>query len=348
MTSILFKRQTEPNEAAFTVLVPQGWQIRGGIFRENLMNTLVSAQNIEAKLDFAVLRDAQGLVMSRSCPEIKYCDPRMSTAGAMGFFPPGSNYSGMIVWPLLSAANFLTQMFFPWAHPQATQPQVVERQPLDDVRQRYDTQLAGLGIRGFSNNAELLVYTYTENGVRYKERASTCISCLGPLAAGMWSNKDLSYMRAPEAEFDQWLPVLLTIQHSAIISPTWLEGELRRQGMLTQAYQMRQQAEQDRAKKALEIQRYLQDADREINEHHAQTQAEIRNDAYLNMTNQEEYKNPYTGDTDLGSNQWNHRWVNPNGDVFYCDSESDDPNHIDGINMQEWQRSKPRPRRPYD
>ena len=63
--AILFQPRNEPNENAFSLLVPQGWLVEGGIQRANLMNQVVSAQTIEAKVDFALKRDPQGSVMLR-------------------------------------------------------------------------------------------------------------------------------------------------------------------------------------------------------------------------------------------------------------------------------------------
>jgi len=105
--NIIFQRKMEPTEGAFSVAVPQGWLIEGGIVRANHITQKISAQTIEAKVDASIKRDPSGSVMIRACPEIKYCDMRMSSVGRMGLFPPGSNYMGMIVWPVMPAQQFL-------------------------------------------------------------------------------------------------------------------------------------------------------------------------------------------------------------------------------------------------
>lgn len=111
MNTASFHRRTEPNEGAFSLSVPQGWQIEGGISRSDLMHQVIDAQSIEAKLDFTVKRDGIGSVLIRWCPEMKYCDLSMSPAGMMGMFPPGSNYQGMLVYPVMSAQEFLSRSF---------------------------------------------------------------------------------------------------------------------------------------------------------------------------------------------------------------------------------------------
>ncbi len=337
------RRMTDRSEGAFSVLVPEGWQMVGGIVRSNLMVNQVSAQNIEAKVDFALQSDAAGSVQARWCPEIKYCDPRW----LMGMFPPGSNYSGMLVWPLLPPAQFLGQVMFPWAHPRAQAAQMVKQAPAPELLQKYQ-QIARQNGVPFQYDAAAVTFTYQENGQTYQEWAATAIENAGQLAAGMWCNKETHYMRAPAAEFGPWFSLLTTLYRSVEINPAWMMQERQRQGMLTHSYREAQQAEQYRAQKALETQRYLQQVEREIVEHRNHTYAEIRNDQYLTMTNQEEYLNPITGLQDIGSNQWNYRWVNPNGDVFYSDHESDDPNNLDGgvLSHSDWQRTPVRPRFP--
>lgn len=343
----IFERKTDPSEGAFNLLVPKGWLMEGGILRANLMMERISAQNMEAKVDFSVKRDSQGSVMIRWCPEVKYCDPRWTITGQMGWMQPGGNYQGMIVWPLQPANQFLAQMMFAWAHPQAQNAQLLTQQVATELLQKHQRQALQNGVQ-FQYDAATITYTYSEFGVQYKEQATTVIENMGQLGAGMWSNKESYYMRAPLAEFDDWLPVLTTIYQSVVVNRQWAAQEMQRQGILMGSFREAQQAEQYRARKALETQQYLQQVGREINEHHSLTQAEIRNDQYLIMTNQEEYINPITNEVDLGSNQWNYRWVNPNGDVFYSNSEGDNPNDLGGgvLDRRDWQRTPIRPRFP--
>jgi hypothetical protein len=343
--SIIFQRKSEPTEGAFSAAVPQGWEIKGGVMRANPMNQAVSAQTIEAKVDVGIQQDASGKVMIRFCPQIKYCDMRYSPAGAMGLFPPGSNYQGMIVCPVMPAQQFLAQMMFPWAHPQASQAQMVEAKPVPEHVQPMQQQAAGRGLP-FTYDGCLATITYVEGGVAYREMALCIIENMGQMAAGMWSNRVTRYYRAPAEEFNTWEPVLKHIESSVEINQQWLAQEIVRQEFLSKMFRNAQEAQQARNQRALEVQRELQETNRQIVEHRQRTNAEIRNDHYLTMTNQEEYINPYTQQVDTGSNQWNYRWVNDHGDEFYSNGESDDPNHVQELNSTEWKRSAIRPRFP--
>ena len=81
-------------------------------------------------------------------------------------------------------------------------------------------------------------------------------------------------------------------------------------------------------------------------EHRQQTNAEIHHDMFLTLTDQEEYVDPFDGQVVTGSNQWEHRWQNPAGDVLYTDNEAYDPNYDPSWQIQGFELSKVRPRGP--
>jgi hypothetical protein len=344
---LIFQRKTEPNEGAFSLSVPEGWLLEGGIYRADLVHQVIDAQSIGPKLDFTVKRDSAGSVLIRWGPEIKYCDLSSTPAGMMGMFPPGSNYQGMMVTPLMPAEVFLVQVVLPWAHPQASQVQVVaqRKEPLlvDGYRRRVE--MLGSAFN-FEYDAGMILVSYTEGGTRYEEKAQTVIENMGPMAGGMWSNKDTVLMRAPEGELETWEPVLQHIRESVQITPQWLAQEIVNQEFLTRSFLNAQQASMARDRRMLEVQQQLQQMDRQIVEHRQRTNAEIQNDAYLTLMDLEEYVNPYTSEVDVGSNQWQHRWVNENGDEYYTDREYDDPNTPGILNRTDWKRTPIRPRFP--
>ena len=71
---------------------------------------------------------------------------------------------------------------------------------------------------------------------------------------------------------------------------------------------------------------YTAGIEQEIQKGHASTNAEINEQAYLNLTDQEDYVNPYTQQVERGSNQWDHRWVDNLGNVIYTNNEVYNPN----------------------
>jgi hypothetical protein len=344
-SGVLFQRLAEPNENAFTIAVPKGWQLEGGIHRADLMHHVVDAQSIEAKLDLSVKSDSSGRVMIRWCPEYKFCDMRMNPAAMM--FPPGSNYAGMIVQPMMSAVDFIIHSVLPWAHPNTQDVQVIEQgnQPL--LEEAYQQRMAALGFPArFSYDGGSVTFSYTENGVHYHEKAQVVIENMGPIAGGMWSNKDTILLRAPQDEFEIWEPVLHHIQESLQLNFSWLAQEMVNQEFLAKSFLNAQQAQQARERRFLELQQQIQQMDRQIAEHRMRTNAEIMNDNYLTLMELEEYVNPITNEVETGSNQWDYRWVNAEGDEFYTDNEYHDPNIPGLLNCSDWQRTPVRPRFP--
>jgi Bacterial SH3 domain len=318
--TVAFKCVTEPRERAFTVLIPAGWRIDGGIVRVDPLARGGPAQSIAAKVDFTIKNDPAGTVMERWLPDISWFDPRRSPAGQMGLMPMGSNYMGMTVMPLTAAQNFLSQVVFPRYHPGAGQINIVDSRQLPELSKAYHQaayKVVPMLAGQLRYDAALIRVTYREGNVRYKEMLVTVIEDMGAAGAGMWSNKLTFFIRAPEKEYARWEPIFAEINHSVRINPIWMAGEVK--GQLI------------RNKILDKTQKEIQRIGREIAEHRYRTNAEIQNDMFLTLTEQEEYVNPYTKEVEIGTNQWNYRWVNGSNDVIYTSSEdynpNTDPNH---------------------
>ncbi len=329
--TMVFRRMKEPREGAFSVLVPSGWVAEGGITRVNPMTAGGAGNAIEAKLDFTIKRDAQGTAMMRWLPSMRYADLRGSPAGDTGMFPPGSNYAGMTVMPVLDAATFLSRVAIPYAHRGARNLQLVERKPMPGLADQVRQSVAWLPIsQGFRFDAAMLTVTYEESGRPYKEKIITAIHSWGQVAAGIWENKETMLVRAAPAELDQLAPVLAVIQGSVQVDPQWMMGEIRGQ--------------MERSKIAADTYRQLAQLDKEITAHRQRTNAEINKEMFLTLTSQEEYVNPHTGKVEVGSNQWKCRWVSPSGEEIYTDDQNYNPLYDRSLQRTDFKRSQVRPR----
>ncbi len=331
--TVVFTRVYEPKEKAFSLLIPQGWQVEGGILRVNPLSQGGAAQSIAAKLDFTVKKDSAGTVLLRWLPDMLYFDARHSPAGQMGMLPPGSNYNGMLVYPLIPASEFITQMAFPYAHPQAQDIKVISNKALTNVARSYQNRVNQFFPQtGFQYDAALADVIYKEGTAEYAEKIVAVIENWGQLGAGMWGNKETVLMRAPRDEFKKWETVFSVIQDSVKIDPRWLSREIRGQIQ--------------RGQIVLDTQQEIQRIEQDIVAHRQKTNAEIHNDMFLTLTDQEEFVNPYTNEIDMGSNQWKHRWVNENGDVIYTDNGSYNPNHDIHLNRSGYKKTPVRQRFP--
>ena len=327
----IFNRKAERNENAFTLLVPQGWEMEGGILRVDPLAQGGASQSIAAKIDFSVKKDRAGTVMIRWLPDVLYFDARFSPAGEMGLFPEGSNYQGMTVLNVLSAKEFISKIAFPYAHPSASNIRIMEVQELKEVAQNYSRRVKQvLPYSTMSYDAALLKVEYSENGNNFEEWIVTMIENWGQLGAGMWGNKETFFARVPKGEMKIWTPILSVIQNSVKINLQWLIGEIR--GQIT------------RGEIALKTQKEIEKIGREINSHRQKTNLEINNDMFLTLAKQEEYVNPYTNEIEIGTNEWEYRWVNESGDVIYTETEDYDPNTDLKLNRSDYKRSPVRKR----
>lgn len=322
----VFNRKAEPNENAFTLLVPRDWKIEGGIFRVDPLSQGGASQSIAAKIDFSVKKDKAGTVMIRWLPDVLYFDARFSPAGQMGLFPEGSNYQGMTVLNVLSAKEFINKIAFPYAHPSATNIRIIEVKELKEVAQNYTRRVKQvLPYSTLSYDAALVKVEYSENGYNFEELMVAMIENWGQLGAGMWGNKETFFARVPKGEMKVWTPILSVIQNSVEINLQWLVGEIR--GQIT------------RGEIALKTQRQIEKLGREITSHRQKTNSEIHNDMFLTLMDQEEYMNPYTNEIEIGTNQWEYRWVNESGDVIYTETEDYEPNTDPNFNWSGFKRS---------
>jgi len=96
--------------------------------------------------------------------------------------------------------------------------------------------------------------------------------------------------------------------------------------------------------KCVEIEAAAQDRRKEILANRAKNYAEIRHDGYLNLTGQEDYVNPFNGETEIRPDGWKYHWENPSGEVIMSNNQSFDPNHDVSINRSDFKRSPVRKR----
>lgn len=330
---LIFRRKVEPHENAFSLLVPESWQIEGGIYRVNPLNQGGPSQSFASKLDFTVKKDKNGTVMIRWLPDVLYFDARYSPAGKMGLFPEGSNYQGMTVYNLMSAENFIKKIVFPFVHPNVKNIEVTETKNLREIAKNYSNRVKqAMPYTTMSYDAALVNFNYLEKGKHFQETMFCIIENWGQLGAGMWGNKETFFVRVPKNELSKWEGIFSTIQNSVNINLQWLIGEIKGQAI--------------RGEIAVNNQKEIEKIGRMITANRQKTNSEINNDMYLTLTKQEEYVNPYTNEIEVSTNQWQHRWINESGDVIFTNNKEYNPNVDLNLNSSDYKISKVRKRFP--
>ncbi len=326
--TVVFQRVAEPKENAFTMLVPKGWLVEGGIFRVDPSRAGGPGNSVEAKCDIAVKSDRSGTVMLRRLPKINYADGPIvpPTHG------PGANYNGMTVVRMPNVEGFLSYTF-KQVRPGARDVKVVRKEPLPKLASAVtraaaplNSQLAQAGVKPMTFHAGFIVVEYAEGGARYKELLYTVlVDARASMAA--WSNDFTTLMRAPAGEADSWKPILDIISNSVQFNPQWVAGEMKGQGQRA-----------DTARRVLEDMNRI---DREIVAHRDRTRKEIQTDQYLTLTGKNDYKNPFTGKVERDTSDWKMRWVNSSGEYIYSNDTLYDPTRDPEERRKDWKLTKP-------
>jgi hypothetical protein len=318
-----FLHYLDRTEGAFLVLVPKGWTTQGGIVRVNPLAAGGPGQSLEAKLDFAVLREPEGRVALRWLPSTNYVQP------GPGVITPSVN--GMPVVPMPTPRDFILRGILPRLRPGARGLQVVEVQPRPDVERAMRTgdKARSLVANGtlYQVAAQAVTVSYEEAGTRYREILFAAIEGLAVAETRLWSNGLTVAARAPEGEFAAYGPVARVILNSFALSPRWWAAEAAGQ--------------QQRGRVVDQTMKHIAQLDREIAEHRQKTQAQIQDQAYLTLTGQERWTNPHTGRKELGSNEWRHRWQDSFGQVIYTDDDRWDPNLDPALKVSGFKRPPP-------
>jgi hypothetical protein len=332
--TLLMQRTWEPNEKAFTFLVPKGWNFKGGIFNVNPLTQNGPGNSISPKCDLGVQKDDRGTVMIRFAPAWNYADLTYSPTG-FSLFKPGQYYQGMLVKVLPTPKQFLTEMF-QTTRPQATQVSIIAEDSMREMveavyraNQQVNQQLQQMGLKPNRYDGMAMLVEYTEGGQRYREVLRTIITD-ARTGAFMWTNEYTIQFRAPMNEFEAWKPALDVIFNSIELNPQWIAAVTR--------------AMDQRAKMALDTQRYINKVANEIVENRRRTHTEIRYENYLFITGQDEYVNPFTKKVELDTSAYRHRWMNNHGDILYTDENVYNPQEHERRPNYEWKKTPVRPR----
>lgn|GEM_PF-626399 len=325
----LFEPYTDRTEKAFSLLLPEGWSVAGGVARKSLVPQEGLSRLLEEELDFAVRSDAPGTAEMHWVSPTLYVDMRV--APVEGAFPPGAAYHGMTVFPYVAPGDFLLQTLFPELRPGATNLQVVEERALPALAASFRLffekhLLPCLPVPlDFRYEATLLTVTYDEEGVRYREKLATVLENRGPLSAGQWCDRFTLTVRFPEGEEARWAPLFGVVADSLRMSPAWVSGEVKR-------WIERGELLGERKAELREFERALAEVRRRAGE-------SLVDDMFLSLSGQETYRNPFSGEAETGSNQWHFRWRNKAGSVVYTDKSDYDPNRDPSLSGGEYRRS---------
>ena len=323
--AILFNRLNEPKEKAFSLLVPQSWILEGGAIRLLDPNIAGVSNMVECKFDLSVKKDSEGSVMIRWLPEMLCLDQSQAWGN-----PEGAIFNNTLVRRKRDPVSFILQVAIPYAHPEGVNVKVTSKKTVPSLAALYSDMLDP-SVKMYTNmsyQAAIVEFTYDENGMTFLERMVTVIEDYGNNGGGLWKNRLTMLVRTPVSQMSKWEPVLQVIQNSGIWNINWIAAEVNGQ--------------RKRAGQIAATQRELQEMDNAINENRRNTHSEINKDMYLTLTGQNEYTNPFNGKPEMDTDNWNNRWITPEGNILYTNDSAYDPNIDPDLNISGFKRSTPR------
>jgi hypothetical protein len=326
---MFFQIRNEPREQAFTIKVPKGWLLEGGIFRLLAHEIGGPLNATESKCDLTLKSDSDGRVYFRFLPDIVYANPNIGG----GYFPVGSGYQGAEIKPFVDAPNFVIQVFT-YLHPHAKKLEILRIQRLAGEKQALDHGLAqmnrilnSIGLQSTQSDVAGGLFEYMEGNIKYREIILSAV--LNMPAAFIWKNTRTIAFRAPIQEFDHWRATMDIIRFSVRFNLNWLRKEFQGQNELAQ--------------KAANVFREMNRIDQEIAQKSNINRSEIMNDNFLVLTGQEEFVNPHTGDVETDTDAYKYRWKTQGGDIYYTNNSNEDPN--DFLHPLEFKRTPIRKRK---
>jgi hypothetical protein len=229
--SIVFHRAEEPNEKAFSFLIPEGWKISGGITRINPNAYSEQANSNGAKLYMKLVSPDEKTSIGW-LPDNRFFDKdRFKSEKTKEKSPHNKmNHNNLESMPVLSPEDFILQVAVPFAHPHAQNIQRIDTLPLKNLAENYRQLSLKLQSSNTPNySASIVTLQYSENGVSFLEKMVCVIEDSGSKGSGLWGNKETWYIRAETGEFSKMAPVLSKIGESFRFNQIWLEKETKNQ-----------------------------------------------------------------------------------------------------------------------
>ena len=298
---------------AFRMLMPRGWKFQGGLrwmAKEKRAGQLSKTDVLmPVKSDYAVISPDSRYAFRSYLRECWVDTSRLPAS-----FKAGQNYNGMIVSPVVTPEQYISDFVYPRQHGQVSNLKVVNQEPLPKLAELYAAETARFNqamaaTRVQSNltfKAGSITIDYTDGNTPCRETFVVVIQYIDTSGMVMfWPRVNFSF-RTPREEFDRWLPVFTTISASVQNNPVW-ELYLTK---LTQRAAVSQR----------EVDDYCHRVQREIADSHSATTSELaRAGGYLSS--------PYHSYKGTDGNRYylptdKYHFMNSSGELLSQDSGS--------------------------
>jgi hypothetical protein len=315
------------NEEAFTLLVPEGWRMEGGIiWRQELSNLALLGLR---------LADPAGGRAFEIFPNLPYI---WNQAGFWGF-PPGSLYLGSYVVQPVEPADFVRLLLVPQFRGRAG-AQIIRTEPLPEWARQIAATVQEPGAVKQVAAARTRI-EYQDNG-RAMEEDIYCVMVYTQSAAApgviYWGSERAFGFRAEKGQLDRQAPLLQAISASVRLGPRWF-------GHVQQVRELWIQNQMQAIRNAGELSRYIARTTDEMSD--AQQQAWQNRRASEDRTAEaftryirgvENYRDPYSDREVQLPTGYSEVWASKDGQYILGNDPGFNPNQN---NVGSWQRIVP-------
>ncbi|MBU0515331.1 MAG: hypothetical protein KJ621_11220 [Proteobacteria bacterium] len=323
--TVVFQPYVDRTEGAFTLLVPRGWTIKGGVTRWSARRVGRGPNSSQAKIDVTVRRGQRGEVMVRWYPRLHFFDPGIAARPRLQGRTPDRLPQGTILRSLLDPHGFNTRFLLPRLHPRATILRLYQGRDLPGLARVFAQTTADRDRVTY--RASRTIVTYREGGRVYYEVIITVIESIRPLGGRsgvFWANQATLIVRTPLRRINTWQAVLAETARSFRLNRRWLARQDSTPG---------QRGLRPGRRSSI---------DRRTADHRRRIDALVRHYMWRYRTFQQAYVNPYTNQVETGSALWRCRWVSPDGRVIYTNDRGYDPNQDRRLKGWNWKKSPAR------
>ncbi len=323
---IRFTRAVFPDPAAdgieaISVLVPDGWQVEGGV---EWLPDWVRA----AALHTRVVDPATGT-------EVWYLpiqDFIWFQAPAGLDAPIGGNYQGKVYLPpITDPAEFVSRFWMPFDLPRLQAARLVGVQQVPAIANEFLGQFGGPADAA----AYRLRYEYDQDGQTWEEDVSFALLFSGSAELTSWYVNYAITVRAPKGQLDASAGVISTVIASRTTTPQWEATYRLVQQLFNQGIQQ-QMADTVAFGETLARHRAESAALQEqVTQERLASQDRIAELRRETLGGVETYVDPVNGGLVQLPVGWNDYWVNPQGGYLTSDQPGFDPNTL---NQGFWQR----------
>ncbi|SLM28071.1 exported hypothetical protein [Desulfamplus magnetovallimortis] len=292
-----YRLYQDVTENAFTVMVPEGWQVQGGIMKISPNNIRTVVDGCGKKLYFTIYDPV-------TMASITYFPTEMYASSAPGTsiinVPAGQVLNGMVQMPqLLSPSQYVRQVVFP---SQSSDVQNVQWGKTESL-----ASLASAWNRAFHAEdqippqivAESIEVAYDRGNTRFGELWTSLITSVTVYTSTIWMPDFTVAASAPLEKTDELAPVLKAVITSFRMNSTWLANASAGFDKCTKGVVATQEKirEMDRkiSQKLRQVQSEINRIDNDIVSNTNKTRSVIQEHEHNTLMGEDKYEDTGTG-----------------------------------------------------